>query len=121
LSQTVVFDSSAFISLFKAQSTAYDYWQRADHGGVRLLFPATAIAEANVALRASYNAWSVLLWPQFINVAPLDTSSAIETGFRHEHSLATSHVVHEARLVQGVVLTSDPSRYSGASVPELVI
>jgi hypothetical protein len=81
LSETIVFDSSAFIGLFKAQATAFDYWQRADHGGdVRLVFPATAIAEANVALRASYDSWSVLLWPEFINVAPLDTSAAVEAG-----------------------------------------
>jgi hypothetical protein len=88
---------------------------------VRLVFPATAIAEANVALRASYGAWSVLLWPEAVNVAPLDTSAAIETGLRHEHSLATSHVVHEAQSVQGVVLTADPNRYAGVSVPVLVI
>jgi hypothetical protein len=79
------------------------------------------MAEANIALRAPYDAWSVLLWPEAINVAPLDTSAAIETGLRYEHSLAISHVVHEARLVQGFVLTSDPDRYAGTSVPVLVL
>ena len=121
MSETVVFDSSAFIGLFAAQSTAFDYWQRADHGAVRRVVPATAIAEANVALRASYDSWSVLLWPEFINVAPLDTSTSIETGRRYRHSLATSHVVHEAQSVQGVVLTSQPDRYAGTSVPTLIL
>jgi hypothetical protein len=121
LSETVVFDSSAFMDLFEVKRTAFTYWRRADHGAIRLIFPATAIAEANIALRASYDAWSALLWPETINVAPLDTSAAIETGLRHEHSLATSHVVHEARSVRGFVLTSDPDRYAGAFVPVLVL
>jgi hypothetical protein len=121
LSETVVFDSSAFIDLFEVKKTAFTYWRRADRGVIRLVFPATAMAEANVALRATYDAWFALLWPETINVAPLDTSAAIEIGLRHEHSLGTSHTVHEARSVQGYVLTADPDRYAGTSVPVLVL
>lgn len=121
MSETVVFDSSAFIDLFKVQKTAFTYWHRADRGAIRLVFPATAIAEANISLRATYDAWSALLWPETINVAPLDTSAAIEVGLRHEYSLGTSHVVHEARSLRGYVLTAEPERYVGASVPVLIL
>ena len=85
------------------------------------MFPASAIAEANASLQASYNAWSALLWTESVNVAPLDTSAAIESGLQHSHNLVTSHVVHEARSVHGVVLTAEPDRYAGATVPLLVL
>ena len=55
------------------------------------------MAEANIALRASYDAWSALLWPESVNVAPLDTSAAVEIGHWH------------------------PDRYAGTAVPVLVL
>jgi hypothetical protein len=121
LSQPIVFDSTALVELFNAHAIALSYWNRADQRRLNLVFPASAIAEANVSLRAAYNAWSVLLWPESINVAPLDGSAAVEIGLWHRDSLATSHVQHEARAVRGIVLTSAPERYSGATVPLLVL
>ena len=121
MSQPIVYDSGALVALFNAHPIALAYWERADQGGLNLVFPASAIADANVSLGASYNAWSVLLWPETVNVAPLDASAAIEAGLRHRHDLATSHVVHETQSVRGIVLTSAPDRYSGATVPVLVL
>jgi hypothetical protein len=121
LSQPIVFDSSALVELFDAHAIALSYWNRADQGSLTVVFPASAIAEANLSLRAEYNAWSALLWPESVNVAPLDASSAIEVGLQHHDGLVTSHVAHEARAVRGIVLTSEPKRYSGAAVPLLVL
>ena len=121
MTQPIVYDTSALIELFDAHPIAPNYWNRADKGRLGLVFPAAAVADANTTLQASYNAWSALLWPESVHVAPLDASAAIETGLRRSHDLATSHVVHEARAVRGIVLTGDPNRYAGAPVPLLVL
>ncbi|MBT8224966.1 MAG: hypothetical protein HKP61_11660 [Dactylosporangium sp.] len=121
MSQPLVYDSSALIALFDAHPLAYDYWKRADIGKITLVFPALAIADANLPLRASYSAWSVLLWPPSIGVAPLDAGTAIEVGKHAEHDLATTHVIRETRAVRGIVLTSRPHLYAGAAVPVLVL
>lgn len=121
MSQPLVYDPSALIALFDAHPLAYDYWKRADAGSITLVFPALAIAEANLTLRASYSAWSTLLWAGNVTIAPLDASTAIEVGERGHHDLATGHVIRETRAVRGVVLTSRPQLYSSATVPLLVL
>ena len=121
MSQPLVYDSSALIALFDAHPLAYDYWKRADAGRITLVFPALAIAEANLTLRTSYSAWSLLLWPPSVGVAPLDAGAAIEVGERVEHDLASSHVIRETQTVRGIVLTSRPHLYGGAKVPVLVL
>jgi hypothetical protein len=121
VSQPIVCDGSALVELFNANAIALHYWNRADKGSLNLVFPSSAIAEANASLKAPYNAWSVLLWPESVNVAPLDASAAVEVGLRHHHDLAASHVAHETREMRGIVLTAAPERYSGAAVPLLVL
>jgi hypothetical protein len=85
------------------------------------VFPALAIADANRTLRASFSAWSALLWVDTVNVAPLDASAAIEVGEHADDDLATTHVIREARSVRGTVLTANPHTYAGATVPLLVL
>jgi hypothetical protein len=58
-----VFDHTALIALFNADPSLLSLWQEADRGERPLVMPAAAVAEANHALGASHNAWSVLLYP----------------------------------------------------------
>jgi hypothetical protein len=44
VSESVVFDTSAFIDLVEVKQTAYTYRRRADRGALQLVFPATAMA-----------------------------------------------------------------------------
>lgn len=117
----IVFDASALVALFNAEAIAYDYWSRADIGEETVVFPAVAVADANVVLGASYDDWSHLLWAEGVSVAPLDGSSAVETGRRTCVSLSIAHAVQEAKAVGGAVLTSWPHAYGGAVVPVLVL
>ena len=121
MNEPIVYDASALVELFNANPTAFDLWNNAEVGGWPVVFPACAIAEANVSLNASYEAWHTVLWPYSTAVAPLDVSSAVEAGLRHRHDLATSHVTHEAKQIGGVVLTASPDKYSGGLIRVLVI
>jgi hypothetical protein len=58
-------------------------------------------------------------WPP--SPPPPKTTTAIEVGLQHHDGLLTSHVAHEAQAVRGIVPTSEPKRYSGATVPLLVL
>jgi hypothetical protein len=117
----VVFDATALVELFNSHPVAMKYWLDAENGLLSVVFPATAIAEANASLKATFNEWQSLLWEDVISVAPLNESSAVEAGLQHRHDMATSHVTLEAQQIRGVVLTSVPANYAGGPVPVLII
>jgi hypothetical protein len=97
--QPIVFDASALLALFEAEDTVFDLWYQAEKGQATVVFPAAAVAEGNVALRASYDAWSPVLWAKGVSVAPLDSSAA----------------------VGGYIVTRSPQAYAGAKVLVRVI
>lgn len=111
----VVFDATALHALFQANTRAFDYWSMADTGDVGVIFPAAAVASANRLLQAGWDAWSAMWWPERVEVAPLDGSSAVELAALGA-DLAVAHVIFEARHVGGAVLTSRPQDYEGSSV-----
>jgi hypothetical protein len=91
-------------------------WHEADRGETPLVMPAAAMAEANHLIGAGHNAWSALLYPMDVNVVPLDSSQAIDTGHQ-TGSLVVRHVVHEARAVGGIIVTRAPWQYPPDSGP----
>jgi len=111
-----VFDHTALIALFDAHPQVLGLWHEADRGETPLVMPAVAVAEANHVLGASHDAWSVLLYPADVSVAPLDSSQAIDTGHR-VGGLVVRHVVHEARAVGGIIVTRAPWQYPADAGP----
>lgn len=105
-----VFDHTALLALFDAHPDTLGLWHEADRGETPLVMPAVAVAEANHILGASHNAWTALLYPEHVNVLPLDSSQAIDTGHQ-VGSLVVRHVVHEARQVGGIIVTRVPWQY----------
>lgn len=118
MTEIVVYDSTALLALFRTHVRAFDYWQLADAGEVGLIFPAAAVAEANRYLQETWNAWSVLVWPERVEVAPLDSTAAVELATL-PGGLPVAHVIWEARQVGGAVLTGRPQDYVGTDVPVL--
>jgi hypothetical protein len=121
MSQPVIYDASALLALFEANEQAYRRWQRSDDGRTTVVFPAAAVADANNTLCGSYDDWSPLLWAKGAAVAPLDGSAAVESGRLCQESLSVAHVVHEARAMRGIVLTTLPQIYRDTAVPVLVL
>ena len=61
MTRPLVLDPSALVTLFEAHDLVYRIWARANRGAALLVIPASAIADANAALRASHDAWSAVL------------------------------------------------------------
>lgn len=124
MSQPLIFDHTAIIALFRGYPAVYHYWTRADAGEVRIVLPAAAVAEANRMLRAPWNAWEAVLFPNpdapgAVSVSPLDEHTAVEAGLHGD--AATGHVTYEARAVRGVVVTQTRGAYQDAELSVLVI
>jgi hypothetical protein len=104
------------VALFDAHELVLGLWHQADRGERTVVMPAAAVAEANHVIGADHNAWTALLFPPDVTVAPLDSSQAIDTGHL-PGALAVRHVVHEARAVAGVIVTRTPWQYPPGSGP----
>jgi hypothetical protein len=111
-----VLDHTALIALFNGNTRIFQLWLDAEQGKRALILPAAAVAEANHLIGADHNAWSALLYPADVTVAPLDSSQAIDIGRRHG-SLGTRHVVYEAHAVAGIIVTRAPWRYTADDGP----
>jgi len=107
----LVLDHTALVALFEGNTEAYGLWLRADQAERTLILPAAAVAEANHLIGADHNAWSALLYPADVTVAPLDSSQAIDIGPR-PGGLVTRHVVYEAHAVAGIIVTRAPWQYT---------
>jgi hypothetical protein len=124
VSQPLIFDQTAIIALFRSHPGVYHYWTLADAGEARIVLPAAAVAEANRMLRAPWNAWEAVLFPNpdapgAVAVAPLDEHTAVEAG--QHGDVATGHVTYEARQIHGVVVTQAGGAYQESAVSLLVI
>jgi hypothetical protein len=91
-------------------------WEEADRAETLLVLPAVAVAEASHLLGLDDNAWRALLYPQNVDVAPLDSAHAIGTGMR-PGSLVARHVVAEAHAVRGMIVTQAPWQYPDDAGP----
>jgi len=111
-----IFDHTALVALFNAHPDAFSLWEEADQGETPLVMPAAAVAEANHLIGADHDAWSALLYPADVTVAPLDSAQAIDTGTR-PGGLVTRHVVYEARAVAGIIVTRAPWQYTANDGP----
>lgn len=109
--QPRVLDHTALVALFDGNTRAFQLWLEAERGERALILPAAAVAEANHLIGADHNAWSALLYPANVTVAPLDSSQAIDAG-RRTGCLVTRHVVYEARAVAGITVTRTPWQYT---------
>lgn len=124
MSQPLIFDHTAIIALFRSHPAVYHYWTLADAGEVRIVLPAAAMADANRMLRAPWNAWEAMLFPNAdvpgaVTVSPLDEHTAVEAGLHGD--VATGHVTYEARQIQGVVVTQARGAYQDWAVSVLVV
>jgi hypothetical protein len=77
--------------------------------------PTTAIAEAQVMLNASHDAWAAVLWPDTVVAAPLteQTAAALPAQpqpltYRH---VVYEAVVYEAKAAHAPVVTRHPHLY----------
>ncbi len=118
--QPLVLDHTALVALFEGNAEVFGLWREADQAHRSLVLPAVAVAEANHLIGAAHNAWSALLYPADVTVAPLDSSQAIDIGPR-PGGLVTRHVVHEAHAVAGVIVTRAPWQYTSDDGPVRVI
>lgn len=116
----LIYDATALLALFRGNQRAYLFWEEADAGDAMIVFPAAAVAEANRWLQATWDAWSTLIWPERVDVAPLDTSAALDLA-AFAGDPASAHVIREARHLDGTVLSARPQDYTGWSIPVLTL
>jgi hypothetical protein len=114
-----IFDASALLALFRGHEAAFRLLLDAEAGRRQLVWPAGAIAEANIYLRADPAGWEALLLSR-VEVTDLTGDGAINAGLLGVPA-ATGHVVHEARLLRGVVVTLEPYRYGRWTLPLMVM
>jgi len=110
LTKPWVFDHTALVALFQAQDDVYRIWETTERELVLGVFPASAVAEANHVIGATYEAWSAILGPADGAFVPLDGVAAAESS-RFPGGFAARHVVHTARAVGGVIVTRAPWQY----------
>lgn len=116
MTPSYVLDASTLIALFDAYPPVKDVWDLADDGEALLLFPAVAVAETNRLIGASDAAWATLLWPETVNIIPLDSFDAAACG-RQVESIAACHAIAVARSVQGLIVTRTPWQYPEGVAP----
>lgn len=114
-----VFDASALIELFRSYRPVALFLDAADAGEVQVVFPATAIAEANTYLRATEDAWRPILMGR-VNCLPLTEHVAVAVGPLYG-GVADRHVIYEARAMWANVVTAEPDRYKPYTVPLVTI
>ncbi len=110
------FDHTALVGLFDGYDVPYSLWLAADRDEARVVFPASAIAEAAHLASTRESAWERLL-RDIPGLTVTDLSQA--TGLACAHAagpLVARHVLWEARQVGGIVLTRAPWQYPTGQV-----
>ncbi len=118
--QTRVLDASALVRMFDGHPRMLELLLDAEAGNVFLLLPAAAIAQAQQVLQAGQALWDPFLLFTGVRSLALTEHVAIEAGVMPGH-IATTQVVHEARAVNGVVVTAMPDEYRAHGVSLTVI
>ena len=115
-----MFDHTMLVDLFAGHTGIFDLWRRVERGERALVLPAAAVAEANHLIGADHNAWTPVLYPAGVSVAPLGSAQAIDTG-RRGGTLTARHVVFEAQAVAGIIVTRAPWQYRSSDGPMRIV
>lgn len=128
-----VLDASALVELFQGHPDLMRILTNADAGQFTVSAPASAILEAQVVLKATTAMWDHVLGSRVCEL-PLQGHASIEAGDfarpRLEnyplHKVLTGppmvgHVLREARVMTGAIVTAIPVNYGGHDVPLDVI
>jgi len=86
-----------------------------------LLVPALALVEAEARLVAGPRAWDFLFLTRGVLVLPVTEQQAVAFAGRGPGRVDIRHVVYEASLVGGLVVTCEPGDYQGHDVPLWVV
>ncbi len=123
-----VFDASTLVELFNGHRTVMRYMEEAEAGGMSLVVPALAIAEAQAVLGAQPRMWDHVLAFPGLRVMDLTEHIAIEVGTTTAPALRANggstllgplmvaQVVYEATTLNAVVVSGLPSAYTGFDV-----
>ncbi|MGK5677477.1 hypothetical protein [Actinoplanes sp. URMC 104] len=126
-----VLDASALVELFNGHRTLMRLMEDADSGGISLVVPTLAIAEAQAVMNARPAQWDFILAFRGIRTLPLSEHDAIAVGTAAAPALRAApaarpvaligplmlaQVAHEARELGAVVVTGFPSVYAGFDV-----
>ncbi|QKW15455.1 hypothetical protein [Verrucosispora sp. NA02020] len=105
-----ILDATAIVGFFHDNRRLFRLRQMADEGKLQLVFPTTAIAEAQAVIDHSFHSWYALIEGDNVRSVGLAEHAAIECG-TWPGSLVVRHVAYEARAMRGVVVTCDRTLY----------
>lgn len=124
-----ILDASALVELFSGHQTLMRLLDDADAGDRFVIVPTLAIAEAQAVLDARQSHWDRILGVRSLLTIDLSPHVAVEVGrlaaprLRHHpvHTpligpLMTAQVLHEATMLNGVIVTRVPEAYGGHDV-----
>ncbi|GAA0493471.1 hypothetical protein Ade02nite_21570 [Paractinoplanes deccanensis] len=124
-----ILDASAVVELFAGHPEAMKMLENAEAGEGTLVMPALPVAEAQAAMRHPEKVWRHIFGRSGITEQALTWHGAIEAGLiaapRLEHypmqaaligPIMVGQVVHEAREMGAVVVTTVPEAYGAYDV-----
>lgn len=106
----ILFDDTALIALFDWNPQVKRTWEHAEAEDIPVLYPAAAIHQANLRVRATDGAWAVLLDRPNGKVLALTREVALAAS-RHSDDLALGQSIVEASLAGAIVVTARPLEY----------
>jgi hypothetical protein len=129
LARPHILDASALVQLFSGHQTLMRLFDDADAGDRFVIVPTLAIAEAQAVLGAKPSHWDRILGVRSLLTIDLSPHVAVEIGRiaapRLQHHpvhtaligpLMAAQVLHEARMLNGVIVTCVPEAYGGHEV-----
>ncbi|HWS39215.1 MAG TPA: hypothetical protein VN408_41535 [Actinoplanes sp.] len=129
-----VFDASAVVEIFAGNRFLVEILDQMHAGFLVAALPVNAMAEAQAVLKARASHWAPVLAIFGLHTIPVTDDNALEIGMiaspRIEYHpvhkaligpLMAVQVIHEAKVMNGVIVTSVPEAYRGHDVAILTI
>ncbi|KUL28830.1 hypothetical protein [Actinoplanes awajinensis] len=129
-----ILDASALVELFQGHPQMMRMLSDGEAGDFNLAVPTNAVLEAQAVLKATVSMWEHMLFRRSVIEVPLGIHAAIEAGNlarpRLEHHPMhrvligppmVGHVLREALVMEGAIVTTVPEAYGGHDVPLTVI